>query len=441
MAKKIIIAGAGHGGLVAGAYLAKAGYDVEIFEKAKREELGHDWHDTMKNNTFELAGIKDVDSKDIHYRKDNVFFPPSLKVEVVIADTPKERVDFEVDRKVLYKYLIDNATANGVKINYEKEVKAPIIDKYKVVGLVVDGKKIKADLVIDSAGMNSPVIANLPATYNIRPKYGANDVFHTYRAYYNLVEGAKIVNPTRFNVYFKFMGLRGIAWFKINEGMADVLVGSVDPLDMSKVNLALDELRKHQPALGATLLRGGQIKDIPLKSTFTLLVGDNYAAIGDAVSMPLPLNGSGITNSIAAGKMLAETIIEADKADKDYSAASLWSYQVKYFKEIGAKMTGIYLMKNCLLNYSVKVLNFLFEKRIITEQELGLGSSGKELELTKKDILEKIKRGIARPISLLKLKNAGVAAKTVKQVALSIPDTFDSDKIEEWRKKVETLLK
>ena len=36
MGKKILIAGAGHGGLVAGAYLAEKGFDVELFEKKTR---------------------------------------------------------------------------------------------------------------------------------------------------------------------------------------------------------------------------------------------------------------------------------------------------------------------------------------------------------------------------------------------------------------------
>jgi flavin-dependent dehydrogenase len=438
MSKKILVAGAGHGGLVAAAYLAEKGYKVEIFEQMKREELGYDWHDTIKNYTFDLAGIKNVDKKDIHMRKDNVFYPPSLGIEVVVDETPQERVDYEVDRKVIYRYLIDNAVEKGVKINYEQKVSGPYVVDGKVKGIVVGGKNISGDLVIDSAGMYSPVLNNLPDSYSISSNYTDNDIFHTFRGYFNLVEGEKIVNPTRFNVYFKFCGIKGIAWFKITENMADVLVGSVDPLDMEGVNSVLSELRKAQPALGTKILRGGQIKDIPLKSTLTLLVGDNYALVGDAASMPLPLNGSGITNSIAAGKMLAETVLEAGDS---YNAASLWSYQVKYFKEIGSKMTGVYVMKNCLLGYSVKALNFLFEKQILTAKELGAGSTGKELEVTKADVIDKLKRGITHPISLIKLKNAGVSAKKVKAAALAIPDSYDKAVVEAWRGEVEALLK
>ena len=43
------------------------------FSKRKREDLGYDWHDTMKNSTFSLAGIDNVEENDIHLRKDSIF--------------------------------------------------------------------------------------------------------------------------------------------------------------------------------------------------------------------------------------------------------------------------------------------------------------------------------------------------------------------------------
>ena len=43
MSRKIIIAGAGHGGLIAGALLAEKGYDVTVYERNIRDDLGYDW--------------------------------------------------------------------------------------------------------------------------------------------------------------------------------------------------------------------------------------------------------------------------------------------------------------------------------------------------------------------------------------------------------------
>lgn len=51
MSKKIVVAGAGHGGVIAAAKLAKEGFDVTVYEKKKRENIGHDWEDRFDFQT------------------------------------------------------------------------------------------------------------------------------------------------------------------------------------------------------------------------------------------------------------------------------------------------------------------------------------------------------------------------------------------------------
>ena len=45
MGKKIIVAGAGHGGLTAAGLLAEKGFDVTIYERGQKGKLGYDWTD------------------------------------------------------------------------------------------------------------------------------------------------------------------------------------------------------------------------------------------------------------------------------------------------------------------------------------------------------------------------------------------------------------
>ena len=47
MSKRIAVAGAGHGGLVAAYYLACAGYDVTVYEKKAAGTLGYDQSDSV----------------------------------------------------------------------------------------------------------------------------------------------------------------------------------------------------------------------------------------------------------------------------------------------------------------------------------------------------------------------------------------------------------
>ena len=75
---KVIVAGAGHGGLVAASKLAKFGYDVSVYEKKQREELGHDWEDRFTFDLLLKIIEKDELPKDVwRYRGDCVFVSPS----------------------------------------------------------------------------------------------------------------------------------------------------------------------------------------------------------------------------------------------------------------------------------------------------------------------------------------------------------------------------
>ena len=56
--KKIIVAGCGIGGLVAAVNLCKKGFDVTVYEARNRDELGHDWCDTVYKPSFDEAGIE-----------------------------------------------------------------------------------------------------------------------------------------------------------------------------------------------------------------------------------------------------------------------------------------------------------------------------------------------------------------------------------------------
>ena len=52
MGKKIIVAGGGHGGIAAAAILAEHGFDITVYEKNKREDMGYDWTDIFDARVF-----------------------------------------------------------------------------------------------------------------------------------------------------------------------------------------------------------------------------------------------------------------------------------------------------------------------------------------------------------------------------------------------------
>ena len=79
MGKTIIIAGAGHGGLAAGALLAEKGFDVTVYEKKKETELGYDWTDIFAPGALAIAGIPMPEKDKFSYKENMTFYSPDCK--------------------------------------------------------------------------------------------------------------------------------------------------------------------------------------------------------------------------------------------------------------------------------------------------------------------------------------------------------------------------
>ncbi len=442
MVVRIIIAGAGHGGIVAGILLARQGFDVSLYEQSSRDVLGYDWHDDFFLESFDKAGLPRPAAADFVKKHDLCFHSPDMK-HVLSTSVPEEKREIQMDRKVLYARLLALADDAGVKLCFNSRVDGPLLrgTLETVCGLVVDGKEIGTDLVIDAAGINSPVRKGLPAGYRIEPNISPPDVFYTYRAYYQLLPG-KPCDPARFNVYFMFGGIRGIAWFRVVDGQADVFFGQVDPLSAVRVDELLLAMRHEYPALGGTRTRGGQFNTIPIRRSLARFVGDGYAAVGDAACMTVPLNGSGIHNAFVAGKLLAETVKEAStgKAATPFTARALWPYQAAYYKEIGARMAGIDFVKQYLLALPTKDLDFIIAKHLIGEKEIVAASAGEEITMGFKDLLGKLARGFARLPFLLSLKRMVDHMKDAVAIASSIPSTYDPEAIDSWGTALEQSM-
>ena len=79
MGKKILVAGAGHGGLTAAAQLAKAGFQVTVVERHGKENLGYDWFDALNPAVFAMVGCPHPEAAGIPWqnRADVTYFGPT----------------------------------------------------------------------------------------------------------------------------------------------------------------------------------------------------------------------------------------------------------------------------------------------------------------------------------------------------------------------------
>lgn len=437
----ILVAGAGHGGLLAAGLLARQGYDVHLYEKKARTDLGWDWHDNLKLDGLEKLKIKGWKLPSYIRVSNFTFISPDGKTRLV-TEIPLAKREVAMDRKELIESLVQYAEVSGVVLHFEATVEGPLIEKGEeevVAGLIVNGEKKPGAMVIDSAGLESPVRSLLPSSYTIVNKIPEGDFVYAYRAYYN-IKDIKGLKRREYLVYTMPDGLKGIVWLRLLEGSCDFLVASLKPLNEKIVSKILNKVRKTNPGLGGEVVRGGRYARIPLRRSLDLFVGHNYAAIGDAAAMTVPVMGSGIENSLQAAVHLAETVKKIGKVtcyDRIvYEREDLWHYQYCYYQTTGARMCFLDCFRRYLFTIKESKLNALFSKGVMTAQDMQKPLMGEEIRITGGEMAGRFFRAWYRPDLLIPLKSLLGDAEDAKKTALSIPAVWNRKKVAVWRKEL-----
>lgn len=427
--KKIIVAGAGHGGLTAAYHLAKAGYEVTVYEKNLRENLGHDWHDYMDMTAFDGSDIPRPDESIYRYGARQAFRNPKGNVKIEVAYKEDARV---MDRKVLYGYLLSLADEAGVKFVFGAEITGVLFDNREIKGIkiVKDGKSeaICGDLVIDAAGMYSPVRRNLPAFCDIQRDIAKKDIFHVYRAYFRNSEPIHIKPSYVMDLFH--MNRPGLDWTIFEEDYTDILLGkfgAAGELTEEEINAALESYRSEYPFITEEVLRGGCVRDIPIGKMLPMIVADGYAAVGDSAAMTVPLNGSGINLSMNAGKILAETIIASGgKTDKK----NLWKYQHRYFLTLAKDYVLVAKLKDFFTFVDGSLVDYFLEENILSAELLACGNG--DINIPTKQIFYIISK--AAP--LLKLTPAIIknfrSLVNLPAAIKEMPEEYDEEKVAAW---------
>lgn len=428
--KKIIVAGCGIGGLVAAVNLCKKGFDVTIYEARNWEALGHDWCDTVYKPSFSEAGIElPTDDKFTPYRV-MCCRGPSKRVKIVAkrGDDIFRDVAY-IDRKELIQHLINCAEAAGAKFVFGAKVVSPLTENGFVSGLkiITEGNEINvsADLVIDAAGMDSPVRKNLPRSFGIQNDIERKDALYTYRVYFDKTSDE--ISDPRYNAYFFHCRRRSIEWVITEDEHIDILISGFGSLTRKEIEKSLSDFRKDYPYIGNKILRGGTTAKIPLRKSLPLFVADGYAAVGDSAVMIEPLSGSGIRMSFYGGKFLADAIDEA--GSEKLSVDKLWKYQYRYFKSNGEALAKVDIIKNILADINADDMDYLFENGILGAKEFA---DAGETKYSAEELLSKAKAIIKRPALLKPLSKAGLSIINLKKASKLMPEEYDKAAVSKW---------
>lgn len=431
----IIVAGAGHGGVVAAMKLAKLGHSVTVYERSSYERLGLPHKDTFDESAMEFAGLEVPES----WRAPNniiTLIPLDGGVEPLTLPEAKDARSLIVERKELIRHLISLAEEAGVSFVYGEEILAPVMLGSRVAGVVTSGGVRYCDLVIDACGVHSPLRRAMPEFTRIQNEAGRFDVLHTYRAYYEKLEGEQ-EPATPYNIILKCDGTVGFSWLITESDAVDVLIARFPETDVNGFCEPLNELYEENAHMGKRLLRGGLVTDIPVRQPLAVFVADGYAAVGDSAFMTYAVKGSGIAYSLIAGTLLANAI-EQDK-DCLFNCDTLWEYEKAFFKQIGFDACRTALMKNLLPYLTAKEVSDLFAAKVITTEELAELNSGSLGSMLNSQTVAKVKEKLrllkGMPQLRKKLLDMVVWFGKLAMIEPFFPQKYERDSVAKWAER------
>lgn len=431
---KIVIIGAGHGGLQAAKELSKNGFDVIVYEKNSPQEVSYDWRDDVEPTVFEKLKITLPDNSR---KTSRTSFVAPFSETPFYMEKEENANEWSIKRNAFVLLLVKLAQESGAEIEFNTPVQKLIVEDNEVKGVIVNNKKIFANLVIDSSGIDSVFRKEIAKIFNITENIDDNDVFTVYRAFVKTADGEKLPESHKKKVYLKYLGMPGISWCICEpDGLINILIGRVGEMHEREFKNALLKLKKANPVISDEIVMGGKFGRIPVRYPLTKMVGKGYVTVGDAAFMTIPITGSGISNSLRAGQILAEEIIK----NNSVSVETLWKYQVKYYEKIGAEHFFVDYMKRTLLTSDNENIKYIFESGIITEDDLCNFSSGKGLKFTPQELMFKLSKCLKKSHFVMSLISALMKGIKAKNLAMKIPEKYDEEKIKLWQTKVERLF-
>ena len=430
--QKIIVAGGGHGGIAAASLLAKRGYDVTVYERHARDNMGYDWTDIFAPGALAAAELPMPPADKYEYKENMTFYGPGMHT-ALRQDIPQDKLEIKMERRDIYAHLIACAEENGAKFVFDCEVLGPVTLGNRVVGIRTAAGDVYGDLIIDACGIDSPVKNGLPAVCGVNAAVGKNNQFYVYRAFYDRASADEVAD--KYKVYMFSEGKLGIGWVATEEAHADLLIGRFEPFDQAEADRTADYYRQLNPVLGRDLKRGGQFVQIPVRQPLSKMVCDGYAAIGDAAYMTVPIIGSGIANSLKAAKILCETVVK--DAAGAFSADTLWDYQVRYYKALGAGFAVLACVKEALTVFTPAELDYLFDNGVLTAKDMSIDAD--TTDLTKifsgsdlNDIKTKLSGVVKDRVLLKKMLSVGKKIAAVASVTAAMPKRYSKAAVDRW---------
>jgi len=344
----VIIVGAGPAGISAACVLADAGIKTVVIERGEYPGsknmsggvlYGHNLSQILPDFVEKGCPIeRNIIESRIWYLSKEAGFSIGYR-DPIFAKERKYNV-FTVGRAKFDRWFAEQAKKKGAMIIPGTVVLDLLKDANgKVTGVITNRKdgEIQAKVVLVADGVNSPLAAKSGFRKDMKAEHIALAVKETIEVAPEIIEqrfGVSATDGVTTEVLGEMTGgMDGVAIVYTNKGSISISVGAnLAQFAKSKIKpYELLEAYKQHPMV-APLIAGGKPIEYTAHwlseggyTTIPQLVGDGFLIAGDSAMLFNALHREGSNLAMASGKMAAEAIKEAIKAN-DFSKAGLASY-------------------------------------------------------------------------------------------------------------------
>ncbi len=346
-----VVVGAGPAGSVAAMFLARAGKNVLLLDKAvfPREKICGDAQGRKAAGVMRELGIYEEYEKIPGQKIYGITLssPNGTQVELDVESRDKPAPGYTHKRMVFDNFLFGCA---------ERTVKTKILDVNELVvedgclkgvaGLNEKGEReeLRAKIILAADGATSMVAARFGLDKNPR-----EHLIVALRAYYKNVKGL----TDRIEIHLIRELLPGYFWvFPLPDNEANVGLGMiVKDMNDKKTNLKEAMLKQisdnplFRERFGGAEL-AGEIRgwNLPIASFHRKCYGNGFLLLGDAAGLIDPLSGEGVGNAMISGQVAGKFAAEALDAG-NFSESFLQKYDELLWAVIGDEVKTNYKLQ------------------------------------------------------------------------------------------------
>ena len=393
-----------------------------------------DWHDNV-----DIARLKKLGYG--HILPDE--FPPQEE-RMVSSPSGRFKLRFSVRKKLVYEQVyrpqmlvrLQEKAREIAGLRFDTRVQSLLVRNDQVVGVaLLDGQEIRADLVVDCTG-------NGRLSYELIGDALAQRYSTVFRGIFPYAGGASDEDERQIldSLKLKPRGIEGIARYGVDaRGNTDVVIRKMGEPAGNWESDILKELVEENSQWDKPQIQDGQCGGYicTVGPPLTQLVFDGYALLGDSACMASALFGEGLVNALHGAKILAEVINEIDSADM----ASLWKYQLRFFREAAKNTWRLGVLSHWLLKSSDSILEKLFSSRVFGAHDAERIFRGQFLSLAPQKILQRGVQLLLHPRLLFALIPLFASSIWAEECARSIPDKYSEKQFSAWKARMDKALR